>query len=417
MSFRDRLVDAALDDVPFLYLDTSRQIGRRTVAHEFPDRDIPFVEDLGRTARRYTIEAIVLEPGYFEKRDALEEVIERGGVHILSHPYKGERKVRISGPVNISETSANGGMASFTLNLVEGGEDEEVFAIDDTAARVANAADHTLAELAAGTKLDILGAIGDVIQAAINAINDASSALRRVRGKIAAKMNMIESLTQSIADFESEISTLLNTPQILINQFAALVSNVINLIKVADSPTENAPENTIAVDFDRPNILMDSFRSLDAFEVEAEEPPDTTEQRQVEADNQAATKEMVRVSALAETCRMLADLDLESEDQSSSIRDELLASFEGIIENENTEDPLIESLQDLRTAITEHLHTVAQELPRISTYEPPATVPALVVAYALYQDADQDLDIVARNNIVHPGFIPGGTVLEVISNV
>jgi prophage DNA circulation protein len=163
--------------------------------------------------------------------------------------------------------------------------------------------------------------------------------------------------------------------------------------------------------------LKDAFKGLNAFEVTAETPPDTTAQRQLEADNQNATVEMVRVSALAETCRVLSDLDLESADQARDMRDTLGEAFEDLSEDENTEDPLIEALQDLRTATTEHLQSVAQNLPAVSSYTPPATVPALVIAYALYEDAEQDLDIVARNNVAHPGFVPGGASIEVLPSV
>jgi prophage DNA circulation protein len=416
VSFLDSLLDASLDGVPFLYRSASTPVGRRTVVYEFPNRDEPFVEDLGRRARRWSIEAFVLEPDYFSKRDALIKVLEKGGIHTLIHPYRGEHQVRVEGPITVTESSREGGMASFPLTLVEAGTADEILRIEDTASRVRSAADRTLSSLSENSKLGILDAIQDVVQAAINGIENANSALRRVRGKIAAKMNTIESLTQAINSFEDNLSSLLNTPQALINQFSALVASVLNLVNTAAGIGDTAPENTIPRDFDRPSVLMDAFRDTVDFAVDAEEPPDTTPQRVQESENQDAIEEMVKVAMIAETCRNLVDLEFESSDQTIGIRDELTSAFEGLTTDENTEDPLFEALEDLRTGIVNHMQTVAQELPSISRITPPIAVPALVLAYNLYDDAGQDLDIVARNNVANPGFVPGGVELEVLSS-
>jgi prophage DNA circulation protein len=48
--------------------------------------------------------------------------------------------------------------------------------------------------------------------------------------------------------------------------------------------------------------------------------------------------------------------------------------------------------------------------------QPQATQPALVLAYSLYEDASRDADIIARNNVRHPGFVPGGRTLEVLAD-
>lgn len=415
MGFRDQLLPASLDGVPFLYKDTSNSLGRRTTVYEFPDRDEPFVEDLGRLARRFSLEALVLEPDYFIKRDALLEVLEREGPYTLVHPTRGELQVRTDGPIEMSERVAEGGSATFRLTFVEAGEPEELIRLPDTSSRVALAADRVLDDLGANTKISILDAIQDAIQGVINGIENANSTLRRVNGKIQSKLNTIESLTQAIDSFEDGISDLLNTPQALVNQFSGLTASVLNLINTAAGIGDAVPENTIPLDFDRPNTLLDVWRILDDFAVEDPEPPDTTPQRKQEATNQDAVEEMVKVSALAETSRQMALLDLDSANQAQAIRTELTTAFDEIGDDPNTEDQLFESLQDLRNEIANHLQRVAQDLPVVSLITPANTIPALVLAYSLYTDANQDLDIVRRNNVKEPGFIPGGAEIEVLS--
>jgi len=53
-------------------------------------------------------------------------------------------------------------------------------------------------------------------------------------------------------------------------------------------------------------------------------------------------------------------------------------------------------------------------LPGIKSLTLVEATPTLVLAHRLYRDAGRDADIVARNRIVHPGFVPSGMVLEVL---
>jgi prophage DNA circulation protein len=43
---------------------------------------------------------------------------------------------------------------------------------------------------------------------------------------------------------------------------------------------------------------------------------------------------------------------------------------------------------------------------RLESYAPRDNVPALVVAYDHYEDIDREQEIVERNAIRHPGFVP-----------
>lgn len=53
--------------------------GRRTVTHEFPQREAPYVEDLGGAPRRFTVQAFVLGSDYMSRRDALEAALQQPG--------------------------------------------------------------------------------------------------------------------------------------------------------------------------------------------------------------------------------------------------------------------------------------------------------------------------------------------------
>jgi hypothetical protein len=58
--WRDALLPAMFAGVPF-FCDTGvRETGRRAVIHEYPKRDIPYAEDMGRRAIQYSVRGYVI---------------------------------------------------------------------------------------------------------------------------------------------------------------------------------------------------------------------------------------------------------------------------------------------------------------------------------------------------------------------
>jgi prophage DNA circulation protein len=57
LPFRDQWVPASFRNAPFFTEATSRDNGRRIITHEFPKKDIPYSEDMGRKAKSFTIRA------------------------------------------------------------------------------------------------------------------------------------------------------------------------------------------------------------------------------------------------------------------------------------------------------------------------------------------------------------------------
>lgn len=79
------------------------------------------------------------------------------------------------------------------------------------------------------------------------------------------------------------------------------------------------------------------------------------------------------------------------------------------------DDATYQQWRDLRAAVVADLSARAATLPSLVTFVPTRTLPALVIAYRLYGDASRAEEIVARNDLIYPGFVPGGQPLEVLS--
>ena len=81
------------------------------------------------------------------------------------------------------------------------------------------------------------------------------------------------------------------------------------------------------------------------------------------------------------------------------------------------DDDVFEKFTDLRKSIVDDIETRAIILSRLMTLKMNETTPALVISYMLYGDVDQEQSIIDRNNVLHPGFVPGGIDVEVLSDV
>lgn len=414
MAWTDNLLEASLDGVIFLYEEVETEIGRRTEVHEFAGRDEPFAEDLGRAAERWTIRAFIIGENYATIRDMLMDVIRRGGDHDFQHPYQGIFTVKVEGRVKVTESDQEGRMARFDITLVESGLAFPLVT-KDSAAKINFIAEDASEKLSTKTKFSLLKAIGAVLKSVANGLGAASSAIRKVNGKISAQLNLIDNITASINEFEEELESLLNSPQALMNKLNALVTAAVNLVQ--EFILDKIPRIEIDVaEPDFPSIVLDVLLGeLGNFESEGSVIPTPTEQAAIEVEAHLQLSNTVKASTLIACTNNLAMLELDSADSANAILQVLVEKFEAILV-QDLDPEVIESLSALKAAAVEHFTATAAQLPSITTYVPPYTAPALLIAYELYGDASRDADIIKRNKIRHPVFVAGGIELEVLSD-
>lgn len=411
MAWRDELLTASLDGVPFFYEDVTTEIGRRGEIHEFVNRDDPFAEDLGRAARSWTITAYVLGDDYMLGRDLLMEIIEAGGEHVFRHPYQGDKIVKIIGKVPVKESTKEGGYASFGLTMHESGQEFPLLILP-TPPRVKFLADAALLNLSVRTKFNILAAIAAVIRSVTDAINSATSVLRKINGKIGAALGLVDNLTGAINGFLDELGDLLNTPQALMNTLTNLVDALLDAIDTftPDSPVPGIHEEVV----DTVALTRAAIDELFSFETVASAIPTPTPQNFIEQTAHSEIGRAMRGAALASGSKVLAGLGLTSSTQALEIADDLAAKFEAFL-RDDIDEKTQESFAHLKAETIIHFVETARSLPDIADYVPPSTVHALVLAYDLYGDPDRAEELIARNKIRHPTFVLGGRPLEVIS--
>ena len=412
MTWRDQLLPASLNGVEFLYREVNTKGGRRTVAFEFPGRLEPFVEDLGPSAKKYHVSAFLLGDNYNVARDNLTDVLDSPGPLNFQHPYRGLFQVQLLGDYEVIESDTKGGMAEVRFTLHQSGLSFPLVAVD-TAADVANLAATAQAALAENTRFSLLGAIQDVVSSVTSAINALNSKLRAVNGKIGAALGTVDSITAAITDLDNQLTTLLNSPQSLMTNLIGLKTALVGLVKDFIPPTIEV--GVEAEQFPLGDILIDALADVTELVLEPSVIPTNTPQGQQEAEAIAELNLNNRAGMVAATADGVASVELESADDAEDILAALVVEFDAVLGTEDLDPEIYEAFAALKGATVRHLTVQQQNLPLLAELSPPQTVPALVLAYQLYGDATRESEIVRRNKIRHPGFVPGGRPLEIVS--
>lgn len=409
MAWRDNLLEGALDDAPFLYEVVTNHFGRRTSVHEYPDRDAPYTDDFGRSARKFTIRAFVIGENYANARDALIEVCEAPGDKEFAHPYRGVFGVKVTGECSMTERTNRGRYAEFSIPLVEAGlalPSINILTLPNIGLLVPD----LLGKLP-DTKFNLLAAIGAVLSSIIGGMNKAASALRKVNGKIAGALGLVDSLSGAIDAFASELGTLIATPGAMLAELVQLCNSVVALVGTF---VELVPTGTTVPTPDFVGVALDVLEDLFSFESLATTIPTPTPQSIQEVAAHLALTDVFKASALGASTGQLSTFSLASADQAKSIQTNLSDKFEAM-QVSSLEPEAMESLAALKDGMIHHFSTQARILPRVTTVTNSYTDTALTLAYRLHKNSSLDEDIIRRNGIRHPTFLPALTPLEVLS--
>lgn len=370
MTWRDQLQPASFRGVEFKVASHDMSFGRRSQLHEFPLRDKPYVEDLGRKARTYNIDAYVIGADYMAQRDKLIEALEEHGPATLVHRYYGQLRVQVMGEPRVRESNREGGWAQFAITFVEAGEEPRPVATVDTRQKVAQRSDNAITVVKNNFQSEYKtdGYPGWVTASSSDVLTKLDSTL--------SSLSLLNGLISDYANQPAEISD-----------------------RVASAAAASSS--------------MSTYRNLSGFGDDLLPAPSSTPSRIQQAKNQSAIVNLVRRVSLVEATRQSSEQEYDSQQEAMAMRDELADDLDS--EMLTADDDTYIALQDLRSSMVRDLTDRAAKLKQVRNYTPNATLPALVIAHSLYQNALRDQDIVARNNIGHPGFVRGGNALEVLN--
>jgi len=115
------LRNASFRGVRFETRDRELESGRRIALHEYPKRDTPFPEDMGKATREFSVDAYVIGDDYMSRRDRLVKACERVGPGTYTDHWGVSQRV-VCRKIELKETSHEGRMCRFQLRFIEAGD-------------------------------------------------------------------------------------------------------------------------------------------------------------------------------------------------------------------------------------------------------------------------------------------------------
>ncbi|ECH9261473.1 multidrug DMT transporter permease [Salmonella enterica subsp. enterica] len=446
-------------NIPFLiYKEQRERGGRHIVKREYPLRESGGADDLGPKLPAFTFTVIVQGDDAQAQRKALRDALYAPGAGELVHPDYGTLNVLIDNfesRYNVSEQR----VVEFTITAVPQANDTAPDAQQDTAA--------ALTQKTSGGLNSVFNTLADGWSVVSDNLHDLQAMMDTVSEKIDALENTVSSvgILQDISAFaasftamKGNITSLITSPLRMAQQFAGVFSGLIALPSVPSmsllrNHTGTTPSGSLAV----PDEALRSqggtqlYQSLSAFydtlttqdarrSLTGLTPATQNNIRLLQSVMQSAvvlaqaqtagslltiavaqagvlapaplsgsgTGTGVDASAPVSLLQSAGDVRAVSHTLGQSLDAQVLAfSGQGF-----TRTAL--ALREARLALVEDLTTRGVHLPGTSSVAVRTTQPALVTLYRATGNSVQWQRFVRRNNVIHPLFVPGGQVLEVI---
>lgn len=410
MAWRDQLHQLTLPDgralvagsfrgVAFRTVDAEIKVGRRNVVHEYPQRDLPYVDDLGRRARRYPIEAYVIGDNYLAERDALLTAFETPGAGELVHPRYGFLQVAVDGDVSVKESPDRGGMARVSVTFVENGLNTFPQAVENTVSKVeatANAADET-AETDFAAEFSVEGT-SVLAENAINGMTKSVGGLLDT-ARQATSVDGLARVVELTGGLTGNLAGLIRTPVVLVQSLRSIYAQ---LVQELQRPVAAFSE----LQFVFASNPRSSFTGMNG----------SSQARSVGNDN--ARADLARRLSLSNQARVLAVAitsaqQLATADQAAALSAALLGQIDIELEINDPPAELAAALTNLRAAVVRDVAERAEFLLKRSTYTPQTVLPALLLAHRIYLDPERWEELADRNAVRNPAFMPA-RALEIL---
>lgn len=143
----DSLQQASFRGIPFAVTAGVGRFGRRVAVHEYPNRDKPWPEDMGRAARRFTVTGFLVTDSMIYgggdvigQREQMVAAAEAVGSADLVHPTYGRLKVVCVG-LDVAESYREGRCFELVFSFIEAGDRQFPAATTATGDAVKSAAD------------------------------------------------------------------------------------------------------------------------------------------------------------------------------------------------------------------------------------------------------------------------------------
>lgn len=388
-----QLRQASFRGVPFAVTSASNNAGRRTQLHEYPLRDTPYVEDLGRATRTYSLTAIVAGTDYIYRTKRLMAALEKSGPGKLVHPWLGELNVVPSevGQVNFDR---NLGQATVALKFVEAGALENPSVAKNWLQNLREQID---------SAVDKAQEIVDDVMEVVNVSDSVVSDVTQAWGAIQHQFNINAFATQSGIAKSIDLINLDSSGSIAV--LAANAVRALDCSKLVGTDTNfgNGSKNLITICESDALVPVHTDGLIDQCS------------DQISETNVNALKAFMRQTLIIEAagCASVCGTDDDGSDVSVSydflidVRDSVCNAIDDEILLTD-DDEMAQILESLRASTHQALTERARGEARLIRLPVQTGMPLVVVAYQQYGDAERADELARLNAVRNIGFAPAG---------
>lgn len=380
--------NASFRAVPFYVRGYDSGAGRRVVVNEYPFRDLPTTQDLGRKAREFNVDAYVLGDDYDAQSNALQAAIDAPGEGELIHPRLGRRLVVLTSGRR-SEQDDERRLARFSLVFVEVGDGIGLISKPNTRRAVEQSAAELwiAAKLAMLKKWQIPGAA--ILNKSRQQLDGWLDNLETATALVRSKSGPLTQWTRTIANVRAKTLGVLRVP----GDLSAELKGLSIAMSAAVLPV------------DLPGLYQRLYQSSKTQPSNSSLTGDTPTQTGVLKSNRAALMMHEQAAVIAQWGQALLTLPVIREAAELSLSDWLAA----VDELRTSEPELYPALTAYQATVLPAVQTRIIQLPpleRVSVHQP---MPLLAVAYAHQgRGFDDAAWLNANSQIRHPlRLLPG----------
>lgn len=387
MPWIDRMSRARFRDFEFLTENHDAKSGRRLVVHEYPDSDVPLVEDLGGKAWNWSLDAYFLGPDYDLARNRFLALLAEPGPGWLTHSWLGELWVRAQ-DWSVAESNKDGGYCTVKVQFVEGGEIRQPARdLGDVAQAACNEAAQAAVDAYEQAPMQ-----ADALQAFVAAVHQRLEGLRRIVSLATLPLAWANTAISTIEGVKTDLAAIAAIP----NAYANALLGIAHALGLRGADGNDAGDG---LDATRRTAVVGRIASAAA---PAKGKADLSGANVADgklADNLWAEFVLEqRLIAAAALSVAVADYPGEFE------RDAALAVVEQVSGYvlPAAPDAVFQPAATARAAVITAL--LAQDLKPGIEKNVVAPLPAVLLAYRL--EVDEEL-FIARNAVRHPLFVNG----------
>lgn len=391
------------------FVETDKiETGRRLVIHEFPLKDVPYIEDMGRDTNKIHVTAYVVSNNADGEEKALRSVCERGGAKSLVLPMEALQAHCESCSREFRKDKL--GFVAFDLKFVREGAGSGPF----PAGFLASLVGQTVAGLTGALSARFLsgwavaGMAGFVRDHAIGEVRGLAASLDGLARSLPLEISRATGVLEAIAGIYDDAEDLavvgLVADRISSTSFVSALPSAASS-EIVDRVTGVLEAARLAIE---PDVAMREFVSLVAYQ--PIEPVDraTTPSRRRMAENAATLAEVVRMAALGAYANAAAARVYTDRREAIQARADAAEFFSAELEaaGETHRYQAWTELQTLSGRLAEYLGRRVADLAPVVGVEASATMPSLWWANRLYGSADRAGELVDRNRVIHASFMP-----------